>query len=81
VQFSIYASETILLSLFSFFDFWLLNIKTEDRDKKSLSSVSVPPTGLFSEPFLSDLIWEYNFKLPGKPHGIILFRYWLTIDV
>jgi len=33
----------------------LQNKKTEDQDKKSLSSVSVPPTGLFSEPFLRDL--------------------------
>ena len=29
--------------------------KTEDRDDKSLSSVSVPQTGLFYEPFMRDL--------------------------
>jgi hypothetical protein len=34
--------------------------KTEDPDQKSVSSVFVSLTGLFSEPFLSDLetIWE-----------------------
>ena len=38
----------------------LQNKKTEDQDQKSLSSVSVPRTGLFYEPFLKDLdlIWK-----------------------
>jgi hypothetical protein len=33
----------------------LQNKKTEEQDKKSVSSVSVPLTGLFYEPFLVDL--------------------------
>jgi hypothetical protein len=39
--------------------------KKEETDKKSVSSVSVPPTGLFYEPFMRDLalIWEQNSKI------------------
>jgi hypothetical protein len=38
----------------------LQNKKTEEQDKKSLSSVSVPRTGLFYEPFLRDLEMIYQ---------------------
>ena len=40
-------------------------VKTEDRDQESLSSVSVPPTGRFYEPFMKDLdlIWRVEVSL------------------
>lgn len=40
---------------------------TEETDKKSLSSGSVPSTGLFYEPFLKDLdlIWCIEPKVDG----------------
>ena len=42
--------------------------KTEDKDQKSLSSVSVPRTGLFYEPFLKDLelIWLVDSKISSR---------------
>lgn len=42
----------------------LQNNKTEEQDQKSLSSVSVPRTGLFYEPFLwdLDLIWRVKME-------------------
>ena len=38
------------------------NKKTEEQDQKSISSVSVPPTGQFYEPFMKDLelIWQVS---------------------
>jgi hypothetical protein len=51
--------------------------KTEGSDEKSVSSVSVPRTELFSEPFLKDLdlIWRinshdkiFNIKDSSKKH-------------
>ena len=43
----------------------LQNKKTEEQDKKSLSSVSAPLTELFSEPFLRDLdlIWRLDSNI------------------
>jgi site-specific DNA recombinase len=43
----------------------LQNEKTEDQDQNSLSSVSVPRTGLFYEPFFRDLelIWRVELKI------------------
>ncbi len=45
----------------------LHNKKTEEQDQKSLSSVSVPRTGLFYEPFLNDLdlIWRVSPHIDG----------------
>jgi hypothetical protein len=39
--------------------------KPEDRGYLPLSSGSVPPTVLFSEPFIKDLdlLWRVNFKI------------------
>jgi hypothetical protein len=38
---------------------------TEEQDQKSVSSVSVPGAGLFSEPFLRDLdlIWQVDHNI------------------
>ena len=39
--------------------------KTEGADKKSVSSVSVPLTELFSEPFMKDLdlLWRVDYMI------------------
>ena len=48
----------------------LQNKKTEEQDQKSLSSVSVPGAGLFSEPFLKDLelIWGVALERRNRSH-------------